>query len=356
MSDTTLPRPVRDAATRRPPGVEPTPRGPGARATAGAAADAVAARSAVRLEAAGRTPHSVVDEVGGLYDGHGWSARPTDQPFTYRYTAIGDTDITLRRSRITGWIRGGIAPSDEYIVQWLTAGHGVPDVVRDRVPLAVGQLMLFPTNRDHVFEYEDYDQRLVHLSRSLVHDVAAERLHVVPVDDLRPDHLRALDPATVQRFQQQMALLSRELHHGVGTLLWQSLSRDAAAAFLALYPPRVPTMPRELLLPRRIRLRAAVEYLHDHVAEPVRVSEVAAAAGLSIRSVQEGFQRVLGESPLQYLQRIRLECVRSDLLVADPETCTVRDVARRWGFAHLGRFAAVYAAQFGEYPRETIRR
>ncbi|MFS0728955.1 helix-turn-helix domain-containing protein [Curtobacterium sp. 1P10AnD] len=313
-------------------------------------------RSAVRLEAAGSSPHGVVDEVGALYDGRGWSARPTELPFTYRYTAIGDTDVTLRRSRITGWIRGAISPGDEYIVQWLTAGRGVPDVVLDRVPLAVGQPMLFPSNRDFTFEYEDYDQRLVHLSRSLVHEVAAERFQVMPVGDLRPDHLRVLDPVAVRRFQEQTALLSRELHNGVGTLLWQTLTRETAAAFLAMYPPRVPTMPREVLAPRASRLRVAVEYMHEHASAPVRVSDVAAAAGLSVRSLQEGFMRVLGCSPMQYLLRIRLECVRSDLLIADPGVVSVREVARRWGFSHLGRFAGSYAAEFGEYPRDTIRR
>lgn len=313
-------------------------------------------RSAVRLEAAGTSPLEVVDEVGGLYDGRGWSARATQQPFVYRYTAIGDADVTLRRSRIAGWIRGGIAPGDEYIVQWLTAGSGVPDVVRDRVPMTVGRPMLFPSNRDFTFEYEDYDQRLVHLSRDLVHDVAAERFHVMPVSDLRQDHLLKLDPDVVRRFQEGMALLSRELHNGVGTLLWQTLTREAAAAFLAMYPPRVPTMSSEFLLPRRARLQAAAEYLHEHATEPVRITDVAAAAGLSIRSLQEGFQRALGRSPMQYLLRVRLECVRSDLLLADPARTAVREVARHWGFSHLGRFAAVYAAEFGEYPRETIRR
>jgi AraC-like DNA-binding protein len=318
--------------------------------------ETLSTRSVVRIEAAGRSPHGVVEEVGGLYDGRGWSAGPTELPFSYRYAALGDGDVTLRRSRITGWIHGGIAPGDAYIVQWLTAGRGVPDVRQDRVPLRVGQPMLFPTAREFVFDYEDYDQRLVHLSRTLVHEVAAERLHVMPLGDLRPDHLRTLDPVLVRRFQDQVALLSRELRNGVGTLLWQTLTRDAAAAFLALYPPRVPTVPREVLVPRQARIRAAIEYLHEHVAEPVRITDVAAAAGLSVRSVQEGFQRVVGCSPMQYLQRVRLECVRADLLVSTPTERTVAEVARPWGFSHLGRFAAAYAAAFGEYPRETMRR
>jgi AraC-like DNA-binding protein len=321
-------------------------------------ADAVRSeqRSAVRIEARGTEPAAVVDEVGGLYDGKDWAARPTEQPFTYRYTALGDDQVTLRRSRITGWIRGAIPHTDDYVLQWITEGQAVPDTRRDRVPLAVGVPMLFPSAREFVFEYRDYDQRLVHLSRELVHEVAEERFHTLPTADLGLDHLRRLDPAAVARWRAQMGMLAGELRSGVGTLLWQNLTRSAASAFLDLYPPTVATMPDALLTPRRARIRAAVEFVHAHAAEPLTVSDIARAGDLSVRSVQEGFIRDLGTTPMTYLLQVRLCHVRDDLRAADPALTSVQDVARRWGFAHLGRFSAAYARAFGEYPRDTLRR
>ncbi len=313
-------------------------------------------RHAVRLEASGDHPDAVIDEVGGLYDGHGWAAHATDQPFTYRYTAVGDAAVTLRRSRITGYIRGAIPCTDDYIVQWLTEGTGVPDVRRDRVPMQIGVPMLFPTDREFVFEYQDYDQRLVHLSRELVDDVAAERHRTGAVGSLQLDHLRTLDPAAVARWRNQMTLLARELRNGVGTLLWHTLTRDAAAAFLDLYPPAAPELPAVVLLPRRARLRAAVEFVHEHLDQPLTVAEIAQAAGLSIRAVQESFQRDLGTTPMAYLRRVRLECVRLELQRGDPSNASVQEIARRWGFSHLGRFSGEYLRQHGEYPRQTLRR
>ena len=47
--------------------------------------------------------------------------------------------------------------------------------------------------------------------------------------------------------------------------------------------------------------------------------------------------------------------MRQHLLVARP-TETVTSVAFDWGFSHLGRFAALYKACFGEQPSETLRR
>jgi AraC-like DNA-binding protein len=322
----------------------------------GRTADAVL-RSTVRIEAAGTAPDAAVIDLSGFYAGRHWAARPTDRPFSYRYTAVGDADVTLRRSQITGSIRGAIPASDDYIVQWLTTGHGVPDVLRDRVPMSGDVPMLFPTSREFVFEYEDYDQRVVHMSRRLVHEVADELFHTGQVTDLGIDHLRRLDPAAVTQWRNSLAVLSRELRvGGVDTLLWHTLTRGTAAAFLRMYPPTATALPPAVLLPRRNRLRAAVEYVHARAAEPMSVSEIASAAGLSVRATQEAFQRHLGQTPMQYLQRVRLDHVRRDLLQADPATTAVQSIARRWGFAHLGRFSAAYRNAYGEYPRNTLRR
>ncbi|WP_181439410.1 AraC family transcriptional regulator [Curtobacterium sp. MCBD17_032] len=314
-------------------------------------------RSTVRIEAIGDAPDAAVLDLSGYYAGRQWAARATEQPFRYRYSAVGDSDLTLRRAQIDGFIRGAIPASDEYIVQWLTAGQGVPDVLQDRVPMTGDVPMLFPTCRDFVFEYQDYDQRVVHLSRRVVHEVADEQFHTGQVAELGLDHLRPLDPVAVANWRNSLALLSRELRAGgVDTLLWHTLVRGTALAFLRMYPPTVTALPPAVLLPRRARLRAAVEFIHERVAEPMSVSEIAGAAGLSVRATQEAFQRHLGMTPMQYLLQVRLEQVRRELLQADPTTAAVQTIARRWGFAHLGRFSAAYRTAYGEYPRNTLRR
>jgi AraC-like DNA-binding protein len=41
---------------------------------------------------------------------------------------------------------------------------------------------------------------------------------------------------------------------------------------------------------------------------------------------------------------------------ADPDIVNVTEVARRYGFTQLGRFAGVYRAVFGESPSTTLKR
>ena len=77
---------------------------------------------------------------------------------------------------------------------------------------------------------------------------------------------------------------------------------------------------------------------------------------MSTRSLYALFERQLGESPRQYIRRLRLERIRACL--EDPG-CRVRnltELALDFGFAHLGRFAEQYRRQFGELPSETLRR
>jgi AraC-like DNA-binding protein len=81
-----------------------------------------------------------------------------------------------------------------------------------------------------------------------------------------------------------------------------------------------------------------------------------AASSTSVRSLQENFRRSLGTSPMRYLRDFRLEQVHKELVAAEPDAVTVTEVAARWGFVHLGRFAAAYRQRFAERPSDTIRR
>jgi AraC-like DNA-binding protein len=99
----------------------------------------------------------------------------------------------------------------------------------------------------------------------------------------------------------------------------------------------------------------AVELLRGSPEHPWTLAELAAEVSLSVRSLQEGFRRSLDTTPTTYLRQLRLEKVHEELTTADPGTVSVTEVATRWGFVHLGRFAAAYRQKFAERPSETAR-
>lgn len=103
-------------------------------------------------------------------------------------------------------------------------------------------------------------------------------------------------------------------------------------------------------------VRRAIAYLEDAAAEDVRITDIAAAARLSSRALQEAFRKYLDTTPMAYLKSIRLARAHADLRRASVEEgTTVADIAYRWGFGNLGRFAADYRREFGRSPSEVLR-
>lgn len=133
------------------------------------------------------------------------------------------------------------------------------------------------------------------------------------------------------------------------------LIEAAVRVVLEQTPHRLNCPPRNRHLPAVPRhVKRAIEYMHANMHKPLRLVDIAAAAGTSTRTLQIGFKEFRQTTPLHYLREIRLQAVRAEL--STPEnTLPVREVALKWGFCHLGRFAAHYKAAFGEAPSDTAR-
>lgn len=101
-------------------------------------------------------------------------------------------------------------------------------------------------------------------------------------------------------------------------------------------------------------VRRAMEYMLEHISEPLRISAVALHCGISPRSLQLGFQRDVGLSPQQWLKAERLSRVYADLLAAEPGSVSITDLAMRWGFFHLGEFGAQFKARYALKPSEVL--
>ena len=102
-------------------------------------------------------------------------------------------------------------------------------------------------------------------------------------------------------------------------------------------------------------LRRVEECVEAHLDEPLTLGDLAAWGGVGVRTLQLLFQRHRGCTPSAFVRRRRLHAVRCDLLAGGPGVSVTR-AAYQWGFNHLGRFAAQYAREFGESPRDTLRR
>jgi len=87
----------------------------------------------------------------------------------------------------------------------------------------------------------------------------------------------------------------------------------------------------------------------------VPMSEIAKRSGYSLRSLELIFRRGVGMSPGRWFMTARLNGALRDLLTCEEDT-TVSEIAMKWGFRHMSRFAQYYKEAFGESPSETIKR
>jgi transcriptional regulator GlxA family with amidase domain len=100
----------------------------------------------------------------------------------------------------------------------------------------------------------------------------------------------------------------------------------------------------------------AIQLIEANPTEAWSTVRLAREVHLSVRALQARFRRDIDMSPMDYVRQARLRRVRSALVDATPQTTTVRALAQRYGFAHLGRFAALYRQTYGESPAATLRR
>jgi AraC-like DNA-binding protein len=100
----------------------------------------------------------------------------------------------------------------------------------------------------------------------------------------------------------------------------------------------------------------ATSFIDEAAAEPIRISDIAAAARLSPRALQEAFRRHIDMTPMAYLRSVRLQRAHAELQHGSADTgATVSAIAFRWGFTNLGRFAADYRREFGRSPSDVLR-
>lgn len=142
----------------------------------------------------------------------------------------------------------------------------------------------------------------------------------------------AAPPLLIERWVEMMGL----------SLLHEQAALGPAAA-------SQPKRREEPLLPRS--LSRALDYLDAHAQSEILLSDIAAAACVSVSSLLRHFNEHLGLTPMAYLRQLRLDRARAEL--RQGQAGRVAELAQRWGFQSAGKFSQAYLRRFGERPSES---
>lgn len=101
-------------------------------------------------------------------------------------------------------------------------------------------------------------------------------------------------------------------------------------------------------------LRRAIAFIDEHPDRDIAVTDIAAAACVTVRALQMAFRRELDTTPMAHLRTVRLARAHRELLDVGPGQETVTAVAYRWGFSSASRFSAYYRETYGVTPKQTL--
>lgn len=100
------------------------------------------------------------------------------------------------------------------------------------------------------------------------------------------------------------------------------------------------------------QLVSARELMEQHISDPLRVSDLAAATGLSASQFSRQFRTSTGKSPHQFLLQLRLDHARRMLRTT---VLPIPDVAVHCGFSHQEHLTRVMRAKLGTTPAAVRR-
>ncbi|WIE74891.1 AraC family transcriptional regulator [Curtobacterium sp. MCSS17_007] len=286
----------------------------------------------------------------GDYDFRAPRVRRTRQRPQWDFAGVGDERLSLRSSRFLVDLRTESVVEDQVIVAWLRSGASTITFDGRSVDLEPGVPVVLPDAYE--LHHRDIGLNLVQLDREYLRSVVGD-------PDLTFDPMRRPTAEGIRAWQAAVRAHSStwlDVGHELSPTVQRTITDAFAAAAVEAFPHRERWQATVRGHgPEHDRLRRALEYVHAHARDPIGTPEIAAAAGLSPRGLQQSLRRHLDQTPGDLLRGVRLDGARGDLLRGDRDETSVADIARSWGFGHLGRFSATYRARFGELPSESLR-
>ena len=268
-----------------------------------------------------------------------------------RQAVIGP--IHLADTRLDGVLHQcGTTPTD--IWTFCLPGHHQMEFRWRGHPVGADDLLIHqPGGEFESISKHDFELLLVSLSSE--HLEAAGRRLGVPVSERA---LRGMETTTCapQIVGNLRLLVTTALGIVVqGHTLPKAVEQNASDLLIQVLaaggiPDRRPPQSRQQRL-----VEAAIRIARERAHEIHSVKDLCGESGASERTLRRGFNERFGISPKSYLQAQRLIGARRDLRACSQGE-TITDIANRWGFWHMGQFAADYRRQFGELPSETLKR
>jgi AraC-like DNA-binding protein len=94
-------------------------------------------------------------------------------------------------------------------------------------------------------------------------------------------------------------------------------------------------------------LRRAIAFIDENAHTDISSADIAAAVNVTPQALLNMFRLHRSCTPMDYVRRVRLHYAHLELVDSDPESTSVTQIARRWGFREFGTFMRRYVQAYG---------
>ena len=251
--------------------------------------------------------------------------------------------------------------ADEYVVHHKLSGSGFLLGGATRIDMSPGVVTVTSPGQETKVEMASNSVNVVvRLPRKKVEtclqDVLQQTIKRPIVFDMRMEPHGSVTAAWAEAIRYvcgQHDILGRA--SGVGPGLQARFAEHMIGLLLLLQPHNYSSLMagRDEVAPHYY-VSQAQEYLHDNISEHISMAMLAKATGVSARTLQAGFRRCLGRTPMEYLRQQRLRLVHQELMSAGQDT-RVTDVFMKFGIYDFGRYAGFYRERYGILPSERLK-
>lgn len=205
--------------------------------------------------------------------------------------------------------------------------------------------------------WNDFDMFVFSMPEDLIKELCIELGYPSLPDMIEQSDIIRCRPSTLAQLRRIFAVITNLL----------VLSQDKAGQWIQeeiqytvpimLMQTLASYQERTLIKPVRMReniIRQIKGYLDTSPDMAPKIRDLCSLFNVSERTLEYAFRERFDTTPKGYIKSLRLNQVRKALKQPSRKSEKIADIANRFGFWHMGQFAADYRKLFGELPSETF--
>lgn len=162
---------------------------------------------------------------------------------------------------------------------------------------------------------------------------------------IKPDMMYSF-PKTIDNWR---AYLTNKLHRKNIQSMYNRIESEILQQLFTHFVFSSATKKRKKFNTQSIR-----DLLHSKIEQYIDIPDILKELNISESQLHYLFKKEYGITPKKYLQYLRLNAIKKELLLADPHSVNIAEIAQKYNFFHMSHFSLEYKKLFGQTPSKTL--